>query len=176
MQKGPFTITESKQIYKNDWIEVQEDKVIRPDGQEGLFTTVDTGIGVSIVAIDADNTIYLIKEYHYVLKQYGVQTPAGAVDKGETPLQAAQRELLEETGCTAKTWTELGMVNALTSIIRSPVYLFLAQELTKTQEPEADIEQIKVPLEKAVEMVMNSEITLGPSCVAILKAKEFVTA
>lgn len=171
-KKGPYTVTESNQIYKNHWIEVVEDTVIRPDGKEGMFTTVDNGSGVAVVALDADNTIYLVKEYFYVLEEYGIQTPSGGVSKNETPLEAAKKELLEETGLIADTWKELGMVNALTMIIKSPSYLFLAQGLTKQQEPEEGIEVIKIPFAEAIQKVMNSEITHGPSCVAILKAKE----
>ncbi|HLC48869.1 MAG TPA: NUDIX hydrolase [Candidatus Andersenbacteria bacterium] len=174
MNKGPYTVTSSKQIYQNPWITVQEDTVIRPDGKEGIFTTVDNGTGVSVVALDKENNIYLVKEYFYVLSEYGIQTPSGGVDDGETPLQAAQKELLEETGLVASTWHELGMVNALTMIIRSPSYLFIAQEVEQKQEPEEGIEVIKMPFIKAFEMVMKSEITHGPSCVAILKAKEFI--
>lgn len=171
MKKGPFTITESKQIYKNPWIEVQEDKVIRPDGKEGIFATVDFGSGVSVVALDSENNIHLIKEFYYVLKEYGTQTPSGGIDPNETPLQAAQKELLEETGLVANKWQELGMTHPFTNIIKSPTYLFLAQDLEKKQEPEKGIELIKIPFPKAVEMVLSSEITHSPSCVAMLKAK-----
>ena len=65
MNKGPYTVTSSKQIYQNPWITVQEDTVIRPDGKEGIFTTVDNGTGVSVVALDKENNIYLVKEYFY---------------------------------------------------------------------------------------------------------------
>lgn len=175
MKKGPYTVTQSKQIYKNPWIEVQEDKVVGLDGKEGLFATVDNGAGVSVVALDEKQNIYLIKEYYYVLDEYGIQTPSGGINKGENPIEAAKKELLEETGLTAKQWTELGLVNPLTMIIRSPAYLFLAQDLAKEQKPELGMEVIKIPLQKAVAMVLNSQITHAPSCIAILKTKELLT-
>lgn len=173
-KNGPYTVTSSEIKYKNPWIEVREDKVIRPDGKEGLFGTVDYGEGVSIVALDTEQNIYLVKEYFYVLEKYGVQTPSGGVDGGEGPLQAAKRELLEEIGAVSEMWSNLGMIDALTTIIKHPAHLFLARNIEIVQEPESGIERIKVPFSEAVQMVLDSEITHGPSCVAILKAKIFL--
>jgi len=171
MKKGPFTVLSSKTIYKNRWIEVQEDKVTRPDGTDGIFGTVDNGTGVSVVALDKDNQIHLIKEYYYVLEEYGIQTPSGAIEKGQTTLDAAKQELLEETGLSAQKWTKLGYTNALTMIIKAPSYLFLAQEIAQQGKPESGIEVMTMPFENAYQMVLDSQITHAPSCLAIMKAK-----
>lgn len=171
-KNGPYTILSSEQVYKNPWLNIQEDKVLHPDGSEGIFTTVDNGSGVSIVALDDKHNIHLIREYYYVLQEYGLQTPSGGIESGETPLEGAKKELLEETGLIASEWTELGYVDALTMIIKSPSYLFLASGLEKQQEPEPGIEVVTMPFAEVYQMVLDSEITHGPSCVAILKAKE----
>ena len=128
----------------------------------------------NILIVDDEKNIHLIREYYYVLQDYGLQAPSGGIESGETVLEGAKKELLEETGLTASEWTELGYVDALTMIIKSPAYLFLATSLEKKQEPEQGIEVVTMPLEKAYQMVLNSEITHGPSCVAILKARERV--
>src|SRR5260221_6611673 len=135
--RGPFTIKSSKTVYKTPWIEVKEDEVIRPDGTEGIFGTIDYVPGLSIVALNKNNEIYLVKEYYYVLEEEGIQTPSGGVDSGESPLQAAKRELLEETGCVSDEWIDLGLVQPLTMIIKSPAKLFLAKDVTeKLDQPQ----------------------------------------
>lgn len=174
MKKGPYKILGSKIVYKNPWISVIEDIVIRPDGKEGIFGVVDYGSGVSVVALDETNQIYLIKEYYYAVERYALEIPSGGIDAGETPLEAAKKELLEEAGITAKTWIELGFTDPLTMILKSPAYLFLAKDLQIVQDPEKEIEVTRVPFEEAYQMVMDSLITHAPSCVAILKAKSYL--
>ena len=118
-KRGPFKVKSSATIYKNPWIEVREDKVIRPDGTEDIFGTVDYNPGVSIVVLTENNEIYLVKEYDYVLDEVGIKLPTGGIDKGESALQAAKRELLEETGCESKNWIDLGLIQPFTMIIKS---------------------------------------------------------
>lgn len=171
MKKGPYEVLSAEEKYKNPWITVTEEKVIRPDGKEGIFGVVDYGKGVTVAALDSDNNIYLVKEYYYALETYALQLPSGDIAEGESPQQAAQRELLEEAGAVASEWTDLGMTNPFTMIIRSPAYLFLARGTRKQQEPEPETELVVVPFEEAYRMVMESTITHGPSCIAILKTK-----
>ena len=164
----------TRSIYKNPWIKVREDKIIRQNGREGIFGVVDYGSGVSIVALDANKQIYLVKEYYYAIERYGLQVPSGGIDKKETPLKAAKKELLEETGLKANRWVELGFVNPLTMILKSPAYLFLAFDLVREQKGEADIVVVTMPFQSAYQMVLDSKITHAPSCVAILKAKIYL--
>jgi ADP-ribose pyrophosphatase len=171
MKKGPYEVRGAEVKYKNPWITVTEEKVIRPDGKEGIFGVIDYGRGTSTVALDESNNIFLVREYYYALEEYGLQLPSGDIAEGETPQQAAARELLEEAGAVADEWTDLGMTNPFTMILRSPAYLFLARGAKKQQEPEPETELVIMPFDEAYTMVMDSKITHGPSCIAILKAK-----
>lgn len=101
---------------------------------------------------------------------------SGAINKSEDTLTAAKRELKEELGIIANDWTELGLVNPFTTVIKSPVTIYLAKKLIFATDDPDDTEKItlvKVKFEEAVKMVMTSEITHGPSCVLILKANEY---
>ena len=101
------------------------------------------------------------------------------MDEGEPPLLAAARELREELGIEATQWSNLGQVDPFTSAIHSPATLFLARKLSLFDPKPEGTELIKIlkfDLSQAVRMVMESEITHGPSCVLILKAYHFLNS
>ncbi len=176
-KNGPWTIKETIPKYKNPWIEVKEDQVIRPDGKPGIFGIVNMKSGISVLPIDDDGFVYLTDEFHYAIEKDSIEVVSGAIDDNETPIITAKRELEEELGIKANEWTELGVVNPFTTVIKSPAYLFLARKLTFTksnQEGTENIKLVKVKFKEAVKMVMESKITHSPSCVLILKAKEFL--
>jgi 8-oxo-dGTP pyrophosphatase MutT (NUDIX family) len=172
MKRGPFEVTDSKTVYKNPWIEVKEDKVVWPNGKKGLFGTIDYTSGVSILSLTPNNEIYLNQEFHYAVGNDQLELPSGGVDSGETPLEAAQRELKEEIGVTAKSWTELGHIDPLTTILSCPNYLFLAENVLEgeaTGEEKEMIKLIKLPFREVLQKVDIGEITHAATVVAILK-------
>jgi len=174
---GPWTIVGSEQKYKNPWMEVIEDKVIRPDGKSGIYAIAKVKAGVSILPMDDEGFVYLTHEFHYAIGKEDIETVSGGIDRDETPLNAAKRELKEELGIEASEWTDLGLVDPLTGYVVAPAIIFLARKLKfgKTvQEGTEIIKMVKVPLEEAVKLVMESKITHGQSCVLILKAHEYL--
>ncbi len=176
-QHGPWKIKKRVVKYKNPWIEVHEDEVMRPDGKPGIFGSITMKPGISVLALDEQGFVYLTKEFYYAIGKEGFGTVSGGIDKGESPLTAAKRELREEIGAKARQWISLGMVDPFTMSVNSPAYIFLAKGLTfmKTQhEGTEKIETVKVRLDEAVTMVMQSKITHAQSCVLILKAKEYL--
>lgn len=176
-KNGPWTILGSELKYKNPWIEVKEDKVIRPDGKDGIFGTVRMKDGISVLPIDDEGFVYLTEEFHYALGENGLEVVSGGIDDGEPVLDAAKRELEEELGIVANEWIDLGVVNPFTTVVKSAGYLFLAKGLTfkeSNQEGTEDIKLVKVKFEDAVKMVMDSKITHAQSSVLILKAKDLL--
>lgn len=172
-RNGPFVIKSSEVKYKNPWIEVVEDKVIRPDGKDGLFGVVNYGSGISILPLDSEENVYLIKEFHYALGEADIATVSGGTEDDESVEEAAKRELEEEAGIKAEKITDLGVVHPYTTIIRSSAHLFLAEDLKfvdSRQEDGEDIEMIKMPFWEAFQLVMSGSIVHAPSCVLILKA------
>ncbi len=169
---GPWKIESSKVIYHDPWVELIKDEVIRPDGKPGTYCVVNIKAGVSVLAMDADENVYLTEEFHYAIRKDSIETVSGGIDSGESPLQAAKRELKEELGIVADQWTAVGTVDPFTSSLYSPTELFLAQGLTFGEPSPEGTELItlkKFPFHEALQMVMKSEITHAPSCVLILK-------
>lgn len=169
---GPWTITNSTKVYEDPWIRLDHDKVIRPDGLAGTYTTVVLKAGVTVVAIDHEDTVHLTSEFHYAVGRVTLEGVSGGIEVGETALSTARRELLEELGISAGSWHSLGTCDPFTSAVRSPVELFLAEELTFTDvQPEGTelIEHVSMPLQEALQCVFDGRITHAPTCIALLK-------
>jgi 8-oxo-dGTP pyrophosphatase MutT (NUDIX family) len=170
---GPWTIQETTQKYQNSFINVHEDQVLQPDGQPGMYATVKMKSCVAILPIDSDRVVYLTRQFRYALGKESIEVVCGAIEEDEPPFEAAQREVQEELGIKAEEWIDLGVFDLDTSIVHCPVYLFLTKHLSFTQtnqEGTETIERLRMPLDEAVQMVMDSKITHAPSCVLILKA------
>jgi len=176
-RNGDFIIKSSVEKYKNPWIKVVEEKVIRLDGKSGVFGIVRMIGGVSILPLDEEGYVYLTKEFHYAIGIEDIEAVSGGEDNGEKPIETAKRELKEELGIEAEEWIDLGLVNPFTTIVESSQKIFLARKLkfgASSQEEIESVELIKVKFEDAVQMVMDSIITHGPSCVLILKADRYL--
>jgi 8-oxo-dGTP pyrophosphatase MutT (NUDIX family) len=175
--KGPYKVLSTRKAYENPWLSVREDKVIRPGGKEGYFGIIEMKVGATVLALTAQNEVYLISEYKYGVERDSIELMSGALEADETPLDAARRELREEVGLEADEWIEMGVVDPFTTAVRSPNYMFLAMGVREGQRnPEEGevLEIIKTPLSNAIEMVMRSEITHSASCVLILKADRYL--
>jgi len=174
---GPWKIKESLEKYKNFWMRVSEDKVIQPDGKDGIVGVVEMRKGVSVLPMDDDGYVYLTDQFRYLMEKNIIETVSGAMEDNEKPLDTAKRELKEELGIEAQDWIDLGLMDPFTTAVKSPHKIFLAKKLTfgeDHQEGTENIKMVKVKLEEAVKMVMDNVITNGPSSVLILKADKYL--
>ena len=172
-QSGPYKVLASEPRYRNRWIAVREDRVIRPGGSEGLFGVVEMVAGSSVLAIDEDDNVHLVREFKYALGRDSLEVISGGIDEGETPLAAAQRELREEAGLLAQEWQQMGAIDPFTTAIRCRNHLFLARGLSQRATAPEDGEELSLvtlPFERALEMVLAGEISHAASCVLILRA------
>src|SRR5262249_16931064 len=95
---GPWQIVQSHQVYKDPWIEVLKDDVIRADGKPGTHSVIWIRPGVSVLLLDDAGFVYLTEEFHYGVGRITLEVVSGGLDDGETPLAGAQREAQEELG------------------------------------------------------------------------------
>ena len=171
--KGPWRVLGSTEIYRDPWVVLTKDDVIRPDGRPGTHTVTRFKDGVSVLPLDADGFVFLTEEFHYAQGRRAIEVISGGVEPGEDLLTAAARELREEVGIVAVRWTPLGVVDPLTSQAIAPISMFLAEGLSfvdASPDGTETIRRLRVPFAEVVEMVMRSEITHSGSCVLILKA------
>ncbi len=175
-KNGSWTIKKTKKIFANDYFKVFEDAVVEPDGKNGKYATIEFVPGVSVLAIDDEDFVYLTEQFRYVAGKDTLEVIAGGIEN-ETPLRAAKRELKEELGITAKEFVKLGKIQLDHSIIKSQTTLFIARKLTfgeTEQDAAEEMKTIKIKLDEAVKKVLSGEITHAPSCVLILRAEKFL--
>jgi ADP-ribose diphosphatase len=171
---GPWKILKRTDVYRDPWIELTRDDVIRPDGQPGSHCIVRLKPGVSVLPLDDARMTYLTEEFHYAVGRLTIEAVSGGIDGGEDAERTARRELAEELGITAGEWIDLGTCDPFTSVVTSPTRLYLARGLSfgaASQEGTELIRCLKVPFDEAVEMVLDGRITHAPSCLLILKAR-----
>jgi 8-oxo-dGTP pyrophosphatase MutT (NUDIX family) len=169
----------SRTVFENDWMEVREDHVINPGGGENQYGHVHfKNRAVAIVPLDAERNTWLVGQERYTLGAWSWEVPMGGAPLAENPLDAAKRELKEETGLTALRWTEIMRLHPSNSITDEVGYVYLAEELsegvTAFEETEA-LEIRRLPLETAVQMARDGEITDAISVAALLRIAEIRT-
>lgn len=163
----------TRTVWENDWMRVLEDEVINPGGGRNQYGHVHfKNLAVAIVPLDEDGNTWLVGQQRYTLDEWSWELPMGGAPKGETPLEAAQRELREETGLSATDWTELMRLHTSNSITDELGIVYVAKNLSagKTEFEETEDLQIrKLSLGEAVQMVKNGEITDAISVAALLR-------
>lgn len=159
--------------YENPWLRVREDDVVRPDGTPGTYGLVELAHpAVWVVPLTEADEVVLVSVDRYTVGP-SVEVPSGGTD-GQDPVVAAQRELLEETGYTARELVEVGSLNSLNGVCRAPGTVLLATGLTASEatgHAEEGITEVRlVPFAEVMTMIARREITDGESAAALLCA------
>lgn len=173
--ENPWQITAEQPIYDNPWINVTEYKVINPSGNPGIYGKVHfKNRAIGVIPLDNELNTYLVGQYRFPLSAYSWEIPEGGGPMHESPLEAAKRELLEETGLKATQWTEILQMHLSNSVSDELSILYLATGLEQFEAEPEDTEQLivhKLPFEEVYQMVCRGEITDSMSVGAILKLK-----
>ena len=173
---NPWQTLSSEIRYQNPWIRVREDQVINPKGGQGIYGVVSMrNKAIGIVPIDAEGNTWLVGQYRYALSEYSWEIPMGGGPLDVDITESAQRELREETGLLAAHWTCIARLHTSNSVTDEEGFVFLAEDLTQSDwEPEEteDLRLWKLPLEQAVALAMNNEITDAISVAGLLKAEK----
>lgn len=170
---NPWRTLASRVVYDNPWIRVREDDVIRPDGEPGIYGVVHyKNRAIGVLPIDDEGCTYLVGQYRYTLDSYSWEIPEGGGAQDEDPLEAAKRELREETGLEARVWRPLATAHLSNSVGDEAAIIFLATDLVQGEaEPEGTekLELMRVKFDEALRMALDGEITDSMSVIAILR-------
>jgi 8-oxo-dGTP pyrophosphatase MutT (NUDIX family) len=157
--------------YENPWLTVWHDDVIRPDGAPGIYGIVHfVNRAIGVLAIDDRDRVLLVGQYRYPLDEYSWEIPEGGGGPDESALDAARRELVEETGFRAGTWRELGRAALSNSVTDELAIFFVASDLQDGAASPEGTEELQtrwVPFGEALEMTIDGRIADALSILAI---------
>ena len=175
-----WQLTSKTLVYENPWIAVNHHQVVTPTGTEGIYGVVNfKNHAVGILPIDERGSTWLVRQSRYPHDEYTWEIPEGGAPIGEPLLEAAKRELQEETGLHAEHWQVWLELQTSNSVTDECATIYLAQGLKQGNtalEATEDITVHYLPLKEAVDKVYRNEIVDAMSVAALLKVaamKEF---
>ena len=163
----------SQLVFEGRVVKLYKDKIELPTGRESFREVVKHSGGVVILAIK-DDKILLVKQFRYPIKEIMFELPAGKLEAGEDPFEAAKRELEEETGYCADKWTDLGYVYTSPGYSDEKLYLYKAENLqfTHCHPDEGEIIQaFEYTYNDVLKMINNGQINDAKTLCALLRAQ-----
>ena len=165
---------DSSEVFAGEMLHVYRDNIELPNGMMATREYVKHVGAVAVVALTENGSVVMEKQYRYPARRVVTEIPAGKLDSlEEDRLEAAKRELREETGIEADEWVELGEYHPASAYCNEKIWMFMARGLRKgEQDLDEDefLNVVEVPLEELVEQVLDGTIKDGKTQVALLKA------
>lgn len=174
-QHNPWQVVDQQEIYSNNWITLTHYNVINPSGGRGIYGKVHfKNIAVGVLPLDPQMNTYIVGQFRFVLDQFSWEIPEGGCPLHEDPLDAAKRELLEETGLKAERWTRLFDLHLSNSVCDEACVVYVATGLTQHESTPEETEQLaikKIPFDTLYQMVQSGKITDSITVAAVLRVK-----
>ena len=161
----------SKYLWQSKWYNLRQDRLRTQAGHEFTYTVIEHPGAVWVVPMTVDGQVVLIRNYRYAVADWCYEVPAGGLGPDGEPEEIARQELMEEVGGTAAELRYVGQFYTSNGISNEVAYVYLATgvELGETdREPTELMEMRLVPVETALRMAREGEISDGPSALALL--------
>ena len=173
--ENPWKTLTSETVYESPWIGVSKHEVLTPTGTPGTYSVVHfKNLAIGVLPLDENFNTWIVGQYRYPIDQYTWEIPEGGGKLNVDPLESAKRELLEETGITAKKWTRVQEMHLSNSATDEFCVLYLAQDLSFSEASPDETEKIevrKLPFDELYQMVVDGKITDSLSVTVVLKVK-----
>ena len=173
--KNPWKTLKSEVKYDNPWIKITEHQTVNTDGGDGIYGVVHfKNIAIGIIPLDEDYNTWLVGQYRYPLQQYSWEICEGGGLHDIDILDSAKRELLEELGIKANSWTNIMDMHLSNSVSDEKGVIYIAKGLSyyEPEPEEGEVLQLKkISFEEVYQMIMEGEITDSLTVAGILKTK-----
>ena len=156
------TVKSTAEVYKGRIFDFVTENLKLPNGRHTDMAFIRHPGSTAVVPLLEDNTIVMEVQYRHPVGEYLLEIPAGTLEPGESPLNCAKRELLEETGFQAQELIKLGKIHMVPAYSNEEIHVFIAKGLMPAEQnldPDEIIEVAKYPLEKAIQMIDEGKIT-----------------
>ena len=166
----------SKELIRTPIFHVTMDRALDPDGFEIKRAIVQHGGSAVVMPVDERQRILLVRQYRLPARRYLWEIPAGRIDEGETPLQAARRELREETGYRARNWRKLAIFYPSPGFLAEKMTIYLATDLKEGEKAPMEDERIEMRWytpEEIDKMIRNFEIIDAKTQIGFLKWQRY---
>ncbi|MGI8575750.1 MAG: NUDIX domain-containing protein [Egibacteraceae bacterium] len=174
---NPWLTRASRVTYDNAWIRVREDAVVRPDGAPGIYGVVEfKNRALGVVPVFDDGATVLVGQHRYPHDAWSWEIPSGGGRFDHPAEEEIRRELREETGLSAHTWTPLGQLHTSNSVTDEVGELWLAEHLVQEEadpEPTEELSLWRLPLSEAVRMALEGELIDGVTVVGLCRAAHY---
>ena len=170
--KNSLEILESRKVFQGRIFDVTVDTV-REDDTTYVREVVRHPGSAVIVPVLADDTVALVRQYRHPALRYLLEIPAGSIDEGETPAEAAARELEEELGFRAGALEKLSEFFVSPGFCEEKMWLYMATDLTETAQRLDDdeiVEVVRLPFAHALKMIANGEIEDAKTIIGLMLA------
>jgi ADP-ribose pyrophosphatase len=170
-------VLSSRQIYEGRVVTLRVDEISLPQGGSAIREVVEHPGAVVMAAVDDSGSVCLVRQYRHAVGRELLELPAGALEDGEDPLEAAKRELREEAGLEAKDWTSLGFFYSSPGFANERLYAFLARQLSPVAtDPDfdEDLTVVTLPLDDLLRHLV--EITDAKTLATLLLVRQELDA
>ena len=168
------TVIASNHVHTGRVIAVSTEILRYANGREYALDFVRHPGAAAVVAVDELNRVCFVRQYRHGIEDFMWEIPAGKLDPGEAPDACAVRELAEETGVTARSWTMMGIYVPAPSIFTEVIHLYLARGLvigTATPDVDEELDVAWLPLGDALAKVQRGEWNDGKTAMALMRAQ-----
>jgi ADP-ribose pyrophosphatase len=174
MPPQPWKTLRTREIYQNKWMRLREDIAELPTGSTTIYGVCEFGECVGVLPFIDDHHVVMVRQFRYVQQEnHRWEMPTGGIRSGETPEQAAQRELMEECGYRADQLIWVSSYYTSKSVCSETAHLYIGRGLAMAEASPDEtefFERALLPFDQVVRMVETSEIRDSMTVIAVLHA------